>query len=308
MGGSKMNFRSCRYFLTVCDAGSISAAAKRLYISQQSLSQHIRHMERELGVQLFHRDKPLSLTEAGECVRRTAETVLAAMDEMDRTLASIRADAPGEVVLGMLDYGTPEFVPALVEAFLQKEQNGMIRTRQIRPGEEIPADTRLLISAREMGAGYVSEQLFSDRLVVGVADGLLRRQYGGDWQRRRQRLERGELGALEGCPFIRPPQNTPLYDLTERAVASSGFNPAYLPIAGDMSTLKQLCIDGKGAMITFLGNARRTHGATPCYPIAAFPDPLPAAYICYRAEEVLSPPAQKFLELSRRFLGRYNEV
>lgn len=48
-----MNFRSCKYFLTVCEMGTINAAARRLYISQQSLSQHIRKLETEVGAQLF---------------------------------------------------------------------------------------------------------------------------------------------------------------------------------------------------------------------------------------------------------------
>ena len=63
-----VNFRSFRYFLTVCEMGTINAAARKLYISQQSLSQHIRKMEEELGCQLFNRDNPLGLTEAGRCV------------------------------------------------------------------------------------------------------------------------------------------------------------------------------------------------------------------------------------------------
>ena len=60
-----MNFRTCKYFLTVCELGTINAAARKLFISQQSLSQHIRKLEAELGVQLFHRDNPLVLTQAG---------------------------------------------------------------------------------------------------------------------------------------------------------------------------------------------------------------------------------------------------
>lgn len=47
-----MNFRTCKYFLMVCDMGTINAAARKLYISQQSLSEHMRKLEKELGVQI----------------------------------------------------------------------------------------------------------------------------------------------------------------------------------------------------------------------------------------------------------------
>ena len=302
-----MNFRSCQYFIAVCEAGSISAAAKRLFISQQSLSQHIRHLEKELDAPLFHRDNPLTLTDAGHCVYETATAILSSLDHMERTLAALRAEKPYELVLGALDYGTPEFVPALIEAFLHNEQNMLIRTKQVPPGAVIPSDTPLVFAAREAGPGFTSELLFSDRLAVCVSDELLGRQYGDTAQERKQRLRRGDLTALEGCPFVRAPQNTPMYALGESAVAAAGFEPVYLPIIGEMNTLMQLCIDGKAAMITFLGSARRTRGMSACYPILSFPDPLPAGYICYRTNEVLSPPARRFLDLSRRFLRRYGE-
>ena len=89
-----MNFRSCKYFLTVCEMGTINAAARRLYISQQSLSQHIRKLETEVGAQLFHRDNPLTLTPAGEAVKRAAQTVLDTLDQMQREIAVCQAGAP----------------------------------------------------------------------------------------------------------------------------------------------------------------------------------------------------------------------
>ena len=300
-----MNFRSCQYFLAVCEAGSISAAAKRLFISQQSLSQHIRHMEKELDAPLFHRDNPLTLTDAGRCVYETAETILSSLDRMERKLSAIRAEKPYELVLGSLDYGTPDFVPALIEAFLQNEQNMMIRTRQIPPGAIIPSDTSLVFAAREAGAGFTSELLFSDRLVVCVSDALLFQVYDTDWMARKERLEQGDLAALKRCPFARPPQNTPLLDLGEKAAADAGMALSYLPIIGDISTMMQLCIDSKAALITFRGSALRTRGMPAWYPLSSFPAPLPAGYICYRTNEVLSPPARRFLDLSRRFLRRY---
>ena len=56
-------------FLAVHNAGSVTKAAERLYISQSSLSTRLRTLERELGCPLFHRSKGsrgLSLTPEGE--------------------------------------------------------------------------------------------------------------------------------------------------------------------------------------------------------------------------------------------------
>ena len=71
-----MNFQHLKYFLMVAEELNITRAAERLYISQQSLSNHISNMERELDVKLFTRSPKLSLTYAGELLVSTATQIL----------------------------------------------------------------------------------------------------------------------------------------------------------------------------------------------------------------------------------------
>ena len=51
-----MNLKHAQYVLTVLRTGSITEAAKQLYISQPSLSQTIRQAEEQLGMPIFNRD------------------------------------------------------------------------------------------------------------------------------------------------------------------------------------------------------------------------------------------------------------
>ena len=67
-----MNFRNLEYFLAAAEEKNITRAAKKLYISQQSLSEHIAKLEDELGVPLFERTPNLKLTYAGEKHVRSA--------------------------------------------------------------------------------------------------------------------------------------------------------------------------------------------------------------------------------------------
>lgn len=71
-----MNFQHLKYFLFVAEELNITRAAERLYISQQSLSNHISNMERELDVKLFIRSPKLSLTYAGDLLVETATQIL----------------------------------------------------------------------------------------------------------------------------------------------------------------------------------------------------------------------------------------
>lgn len=301
-----MNFRSCKYFLTVCEMGTINAAARKLYISQQSLSQHIRRMEEEVGAQLFHRDNPLALTKEGECVKRAAQTVLSAMEQMDREIAECKGTVPRQLVIGLLDYGTPEFLPSLIDLFLKKDPDITLQTRELMPGEQMPRDIPLFISAKELGVGYKSEVIITDRLGVSVSDELLKRVYGDRWREHRDRLKNGELSALEGCPFIQH-RNTPLQYFQDMAFRNNDFTPNYLRVMGSVSALARMCANGQGAMVTMMGHARQEQGVPMCYPVSNVPDRIPTAFICYRSNEVLSAPAQQFLEITRRYFRRSRE-
>ena len=301
-----MNFRSCKYFLTVCEMGTLNAAARKLYISQQSLSKHIQKMEQELGAQLMYRENPIVLTEAGECVRRAAGIILDTMSQMESEIAACTGRSPNELVLGLADYGVPEFLPPMLEILLKKDPNVLIRTKDVMAGQPIPPDIDLIISSREMGVGYKSELLLSDRIVVCVSDDLLKRQYGAQWEQVRQRLEEGDIFALEGCPFVRH-YNTPLQFIQEMGFSQIQFQPEYLPIVGGAEALSRLTADGQAACVTFWGHAER-EGMPPCYPIDGLREPIPSVFISYPAKVVLSSSAQHFLEISRRYLKRREET
>ena len=84
-----INFLNMKYFLVVAEARSFSAAAKQLYISQQTLSAHIAQIEEEIGTQLFERTRPLTLTPAGERFHRGATEMLFLNAQMERELQDI---------------------------------------------------------------------------------------------------------------------------------------------------------------------------------------------------------------------------
>lgn len=88
--GAAMELRTLRYFVTVSDAGSVTAAAGSLHVAQPSLSRQLRGLEHELGVELFDRDAGrLRLNAAGRQFLPVAREVLD------------RADAAREVAAGI---------------------------------------------------------------------------------------------------------------------------------------------------------------------------------------------------------------
>lgn len=72
-----MELKQLRYFVTVAEEGTISAAAKRLYMSQPPLSTQMKLLEQELGCALFERgQKHIRLTETGKLLYDRAQNLL----------------------------------------------------------------------------------------------------------------------------------------------------------------------------------------------------------------------------------------
>ena len=90
-----MDLKQLRYFAAVAEQGSVSAAARQLFMSQPPLSTQIRQLEEELGCHLFNRDgRRFILTDAGKLLtpfpfseREDGESVVHAVnpDRMIRT-------------------------------------------------------------------------------------------------------------------------------------------------------------------------------------------------------------------------------
>lgn len=78
-----MDLKQLRYFLTICEEGQITAAAKKLHMAQPPLSQQLKALEEELGVTLVKRgNRNIILTEAGEFLKEKAIQVLQECEEI----------------------------------------------------------------------------------------------------------------------------------------------------------------------------------------------------------------------------------
>lgn len=78
-----MDIKRLQYFLAVAEEGQITKAAKRLHMAQPPLSQQLKLLETELGIQLIERNdrRNIKLTDAGQTLRNRAEQILTLVDQ-----------------------------------------------------------------------------------------------------------------------------------------------------------------------------------------------------------------------------------
>ena len=119
------NFR-LRVFRAVAEELSFRKAAEALHLSQPAVSQHVRALEEEAGVQLFDRARgaghgsQISLTEAGRVLLKYASAAAETMVEARRALSALNDETVGELRLGASTTVAQYLLPRILGAFLKQ--------------------------------------------------------------------------------------------------------------------------------------------------------------------------------------------
>lgn len=120
-----MELRHLRYFVAVAEERHFGRAAARLHMAQPPLSQQVRNLEAELGVELLRRTtRRVDLTAAGEAYLARAREVLASVDEAGAEARRIADGLVGRVVIGCVGSATYSLLPALART-LREELPGI---------------------------------------------------------------------------------------------------------------------------------------------------------------------------------------
>ncbi|MGR3512816.1 MAG: LysR family transcriptional regulator [Paracoccaceae bacterium] len=115
------DFKALAVFAAVAEAGSFSAAARRLKLSTSVVSHHVSKLEARLGVTLFYRStRSLSVTAEGEKVLPSARQMVASADEALDVLAEDTDQLVGALRIAMPTFGLHMSVHQAVWAFARR--------------------------------------------------------------------------------------------------------------------------------------------------------------------------------------------
>ena len=113
-----MTSRELEYIKTVADEKSISAAARKLYIAQPSLSQSLQRIEENLDAHLFNRTPSgLTLTYAGKRCYQMACQVLKIYSDFETEISDIKQLKSGRIVMGTTNHLGTVILPKILPEF-----------------------------------------------------------------------------------------------------------------------------------------------------------------------------------------------
>lgn len=163
-----MDLRQIEYFLAVAGGESLSTAAQSLSVTKPSLSQGIRSLERELGVELFHRvGRGLVLTSAGRALVGPARAMMRSSAAASNAAIGVDAEPKGRLDICSAAHGLEGPVARIVADFRRRCPGITVRVSDLPRGAT--ADHALADGACELVFSYWPPELSSlSTRVIGV--------------------------------------------------------------------------------------------------------------------------------------------
>ena len=300
-----MNLQQLRYFLATAEHGSFTAAARSLYLAQPSLSEQVRQLEAELGVDLFARvGRGIVLTEAGRAFRPEAERVLAGVERARDAVRDVRELRGGTLSFGMFGTASGYLIADLAGDFRKRHPD--VRLRLVGQNSSRVADA---VRSGRLEAGLVVLPVDDDGLEVRP----VHREELIVVSRTPERVgERMTIEKLAELPLVLYDAEYGLADPMRRQLAEraqlAGVTLRSVVEVEDLEAAVQLVARGIGdtvvprAVLRTLRSARSFHSAS-------FEDPLweTFAFIA-RRDAPVSPATRVFVELVERRLERLGEL
>lgn len=241
-----MELRQLRSFLAVAERLSFVRAAESLHLSQPALTAQIQHLEAELDVQLFVRNRrSVRLTDAGTLfVDEARATVERAQAAIDRVRSAARGET-GALNIGFVSSAALEIVPHIVADFRALYHGVRLSLINLRTVSQVDG-----LLEGSMDIGFLRLPIAHPRLKITVIHRepfvvVLPRDHA------LARKRRFSLEALRHEPFVTyGRQWAPgFFDTTMHLCAQAGFSPRIVQETGEMYTAISLVAVGVGVAI-----------------------------------------------------------
>ncbi|MBS1848675.1 MAG: LysR family transcriptional regulator [Actinobacteria bacterium] len=291
-----MDLRQVSYVLAVVDHGTFTRAAASIPVTQPALSQGIRALEAELGVELFHRvGRQVRLSDAGHAFVPEARRLLTDVERVHDAVAQVARVRTGTLDLVSLPTLAVSPLVELIGAFRHRYSGVALR---IHEQEGSTGDATRLVTDGTCELGLV--ELPRHRSVSGLVTRRLQEQEfvavcpPGTETHVTGRITITELAAL---PLATTPTGTSSRRILDDAFTRTGFaTPRPVVESWHRELLEPLVLSGAAATVLPAPLAERAgrHGAV----VAHLDPPLRRSIGLVHRDAPLSPAAEAFLQVA----------
>lgn len=261
------------YFLLIAEENNISRAAKRAFISQQSMSKYLKQLEDKIGVPLFTRKPAFRLTPAGEIVLQHARQIKAISLNMNQEL-----DELNEKNYGLIRFGTSfgralQLIPMVFPSFHKRYPNVHLDVKFGMTGALAESafngnlDIFIGISMPD-NPSLTRLHLADEKIYLAISDELLLRYFPQSYPECKLQFSHGvHLKDFSHVPFTRNPEVSTMNRIVNNYCEKEQLNFTY--IATVNSNGLQLALASKGCaaclfpqFLTPLGNMMNQAGGS----------------------------------------------
>lgn len=289
-----MDLRRLEVFAKVAELGSFSRAAEALFLTQPTVSEHVRALENELGVTLLDRlGRGAVPTPAGRLLLGHARRILALVREARQAIEQFQGRLSGPLTVGGSTIPGEYLLPALIGRFKVKHPDILVSllvgsSRQVSEWVEEGRVEVGVVGARPASRSLQARELMSDDLVVVVPA-------GHPWVG----LETVTLADVKTQPLVVRERGSGSREALERALAEVGADLSGFRVVGEMGStqaVKQAVRAGVGiALISRRAVADECRaGLVSCVRVADLKVARSFFLVTHR-ERTLSPLAQAFV-------------
>lgn len=258
-----MDFREMLYITTVADCRSITAAARKFYISQPSLSHIVSKVEQDVGVQLFDRGtSPLTITYAGEKYVETARKVLLMGDNLRKELIDAGLGEKGRINFGMPTERAGYMLPAVIPEFKKQYPGIELQVMEAKSDELLQAimrdDISFYVIPRSQGelpVGLKAESIYREQLLLVAEGSMLTEDMFLDESsvlnmtegKRKNRCV--NLSKMANLPFVMLKKGHAIRKKTDLVLRQYGIDPKIMIELSSCISAVQLAAAGLGVAI-----------------------------------------------------------
>jgi DNA-binding transcriptional LysR family regulator len=242
-----MDLHQIEIFCTLIKLRSFSRAAEALYLTQPTVSSHIKNLESDLGVQLLDRlGKRVVPTEAGEVLFRHGQKLLALRDHAREEIEAISGKVGGALKIGGSNIPGAYILPSFIGAFKKVHPSASIQLLIDDTAKVTEAVANGELAIGVVGASVADRHLeahpfLRDELVIAVPS-------SHPWSRKKT----VPAVALRDEPFLLREKGSGTRRIMEEGLEKAGVHPVDLNVVavmGSSDAIRQAVKAGLGISI-----------------------------------------------------------